>query len=113
MNDPKLPQTQRKRRNLLILEFGSLAVLLLSMGWFSQQSPTTGPVSSAWLLVPAIASLGVFLSFIGLMYLRWVVSATQERRTRHKIIFGLLTLTLLSVWLYGIANTWLSLTAAN
>ncbi|MDC0661298.1 hypothetical protein N6L25_01935 [Marinobacter sp. SS21] len=67
------------------------------------------PVSPGWLLVPALASLGVFASFIGLMYLRWVVAASAERQLRHKIIFGLLALTLLGVWGYGIVRTWLSL----
>lgn len=100
----------RKRKPLLITEFSCLAVLLASMGWFSSRSGTGEPLSPAWLLLPAVASLGVFLSFIGLMYLRWVASVSNERRTRHRIIFALLAVTLLGVWVYGIANTWLSLT---
>ena len=107
------PRPDKRRKSLLILEFSSLAVLLVSMGWFSNLSSAGNPVHPAWLLVPAAASLGVFLSFIGLMYLRWVASVSDDRRTRHWIIFALLTLTLLGVWVYGIANTWLSLTASQ
>ena len=103
----------RLRKPLLIVEFSSLAILLASMAWFGNQSTVENPVSAAWLLVPAVASLGVFLSFIGLMYLRWVVSAGNEGNTRHKLIFILLALSLLGVWVYSIANTWLSLTATN
>ncbi len=101
------------RKPLLITEFSSLAILLISMAWFSNRSDSGEALSLAWLLVPAIASLGVFLSFIGLMYLRWVATANEQRRGRHKIIFVLLTMTLLGVWIYGIANTWLSLTASQ
>lgn len=107
------PRPDKRRKSLLILEFSSLAVLLVSMGWFSNLSSAGNPVHPAWLLVPAAASLGVFLSFISLMYLRWVASVSDDRRTRHRIIFALLTLTLLGVWVYGIANTWLSLTASQ
>ncbi|KXO06784.1 hypothetical protein [Marinobacter excellens] len=103
----------RLRKPLLIVEFSSLAILLASMAWFGNQSTVENPVSAAWLLVPAVASLGVFLSFIGLMYLRWVASANNEDNTRHKLIFLLLALSLLGVWVYSIANTWLSLTATN
>lgn len=101
------------RKNLLITEFSSLAILLISMAWFSNRAGSGEALSAAWLLIPAAASLGVFLSFIGLMYLRWVVTASEHRRTRHRIIFILLAITLLGVWIYGIANTWLSLTASQ
>lgn len=97
------------RKPLLIIEFSSLAILLISMAWFGSRADSGGALSAVWLLIPAAASLGVFASFIGLMYLRWVVAATDQRRGRHKIIFGLLTLTLLGVWVYAIGNTWLSL----
>ncbi|MBY6032957.1 hypothetical protein KUV59_07245 [Marinobacter daepoensis] len=103
----------KRRKTLLILEFSSLAVLLASMAWFSNQATEADPLSAAWLLIPAIASLGVFLSFIGLMYLRWVASASDQRRNRHRVIFALLTLTLLGVWIYGIANTWISLSTGQ
>ncbi|BEH13142.1 MULTISPECIES: hypothetical protein [Marinobacter] len=103
----------RLRKPLLIVEFSSLAILLVSMAWFGNQSTAETPVSAAWLLVPAVASLGVFLSFIGLMYLRWVASASDDRNSRHKLIFLLLALSLLGIWVYSIANTWLSLTATN
>lgn len=102
---------QRWRKPLLILEFSALAVLLTSMGWFSSQAQGGEPLSPAWLLLPAVASLAVFISFIGLMYLRWVVAAAAERRVRHKIVFSLLVITLLGVWAFGIANTWVSLSS--
>lgn len=108
--EPTSPHPLRKP--LLIAEFIALAVLLASMGWFSSQGDDGQPLNPAWLLIPAIASLGVFLSFIGLMYLRWVASADSGNRFRHKIIFSLLTVTLIGVWIYGIANTWFSLTAS-
>lgn len=101
------------RKHLLIIEFSSLAILLISMAWFSSRAGSGEALSAAWLLIPAVASLGIFLSFIGLMYLRWVATADEQRRTRHKIIFTLLTITLLGVWIYSIANTWLSLTASQ
>lgn len=103
---------QRWRKPLLILEFSALAILLTSMGWFSSQAAGAEPLNPAWLLVPAVASLAVFISFIGLMYLRWVVAVSAERQVRHKIVFSLLVLTLLGVWAFGIANTWTSLSAS-
>lgn len=102
---------QQWRKPLLIVEFSALAVLLISMGFFSGQSRESDPLNPAWLLLPAAASLAVFISFIGLMYLRWIVAATAERQFRHKIVFSLLVITLLGVWAFGIANTWVSLSA--
>ncbi|MDI9246464.1 hypothetical protein [Marinobacter sp. CHS3-4] len=109
---PETNPVQRWRKPLLILEFSALAVLLISMGWFSSRTDTGEPLNPAWLLIPAAASLAVFISFIGLMYLRWVVAAAAERRVRHKIVFSLLVITLLGVWAFGIANTWMSLSSA-
>lgn len=109
---PDQSSPQRWRKPLLILEFSALAILLSSMGWFSSQAESGEPLNPAWLLVPAVASLAVFISFIGLMYLRWVVAAAAERRVRHKIVFSLLVMTLLGVWAFGIANTWTSLSAS-
>lgn len=100
------------RKLLLMTEFSSLAVLLASMAWVGNRQEAGEPMDTAWLLIPAIASLGVFLSFIGLMYLRWVAAAAPDRQTRHRIVFALLTLTLLGVWAYAITNTWLSLNAS-
>ena len=113
MNQQQQTTPDKRRKTLLILEFSSLAVLLISMAWFSNQSSDGTPLSAGCLLIPAFASLGVFLSFIGLMYLRWVASANDQRRPRHRTIFALLTLTLLGVWIYGIANTWISLSTAQ
>lgn len=109
---PEQSPIQRWRKPLLIIEFSALAVLLASMGWFSSQASGTDPLSPAWLLIPAVASLAVFISFIGLMYLRWVVAAAAERQLLHKVVFALLVITLLGVWAFGIANTWTSLSAA-
>jgi hypothetical protein len=97
---------------LLITEFTAVAILLVSMGWFSSRAEDGTALSPVWLLIPAAASLAVFISFIGLMYLRWVVAAAAERKPRHKIVFSLLVLTLLGVWAYGVANTWISLSNA-
>jgi hypothetical protein len=107
--EPTSPHPLRKP--LLITELTALAALLASMGWFSSQASDGQTISAAWLLIPAFASLGVFLSFIGLMYLRWVASAETGNRFRHKLIFLILAVTLIGVWIYGIANTWFSLTA--
>jgi hypothetical protein len=109
---PDQTPSQNWRKPLLILEFSALAILLGSMAWFSGRAEDGEPLNPAWLLIPALASLAVFISFIGLMYLRWVVAATAERQTRHKIVFSLLVLTLLGVWAFGIANTWVSLSNA-
>lgn len=99
------------RKPLLILEFAALALLLISMAWFSGRAEEGAPLSPGWLLIPALASLAVFCSFIGLMYLRWVAAAQADQKTRHKIVFSLLAVTLIGVWLYGIINTWISLNA--
>lgn len=112
MTDPTQLRSHPWRKPLLITEFAALAILLVSMGWFSSRSEDGAMLSPAWLLIPAAASLTVFISFIGLMYLRWVVAAAAERQTRHKIVFSLLVLTLLGVWAFGIANTWVSLSNA-
>lgn len=103
--------SHRLRKPLLIIEFTALAILLGSMTWFGYSTPPGEVLAPAWLLIPAMASLLVFTSFIGLMYLRWVVTAGAERQNRHKLIFALLALTMSSVWLYGVANTWISLNA--
>jgi hypothetical protein len=113
MTETPTGSTHPLRKRLLILEFSCLGLLLVSMAWIGNQSDSESPLNPAWLLVPAAASLGVFMSFIGLMYLRWVAAASEARRRRHIIVFSLLTVTLLGVWVYGIANTWLSLTAAG
>ncbi|MGO3295735.1 MAG: hypothetical protein ACTILN_08695 [Marinobacter sp.] len=111
MNNPEKSSPHPLRKALLIVEFSALAVLLASMGWFSSQAEPDHSINPAWLLIPAAASLGVFISFIGLMYLRWVVAVSAANQLRHKIVFSLLAITLISVWVYGIASTWLSLNA--
>ncbi len=110
-----MPDTNpnRLRKPLLIVEFSSLAVLLVSMIWFSRQADAGMSLNAAWLILPAVASLGVFLSFIGLMYLRWVGSANAPHNLRHKLVFSLLAVTLLGIWVYSIVHTWLSITATS
>lgn len=99
----------RWRKPLLITEFSALAILVGSMVILSRVAEGGNAISQGWLLVPAVASLAVFLSFLGLMYLRWVSEAGGQGQLRHKITFGLLTLTLLGIWAFGIARTWLSM----
>ena len=107
MSQPDPSPSHPLRKPLLLAEFSALAVLLGSMAWFSRHSEAG--LNPAWLLLPAAASLVVFLSFIGLMYLRWVAAAEASDRRLHKTLFFLLALTLIGVWVYGIANTWLSI----
>lgn len=96
---------------LLIAEFSALAVLLGSMFIFSNLARDGSTFNTAWLLIPAVASLVVFISFIGLMYLRWVNASEAGSRIKHKVVFALLTLTLLGIWAFSIAQTWSSITA--
>ncbi|MFC4260662.1 hypothetical protein ACFOZ5_16725 [Marinobacter lacisalsi] len=97
------------RKPLLVTEFVSLAVLVGSMALLGRQGRDTDPVQPFWLLIPAVASLAVFLSFLGLMYIRWVAAAGGTAAGRQKFLFSLLALTLLGVWAYAIAQTWQSL----
>lgn len=97
------------RKPLLITEFSALAVLVGAMALLGRQGSEADPVQPFWLLIPAAASLVVFLSFLGLMYLRWVASAAGKAGQRQKALFSLLALTLLGVWAYAIAQTWQSL----
>ncbi|TBW58183.1 hypothetical protein EZI54_04840 [Marinobacter halodurans] len=103
------PKAHPWRRPLIAIEFSALAVLLGSMLLMGRLAGPDGQVNPLWLLVPALSSLAVFLSFIGLMYLRWVANVEQTAAVKHKIVFGLLTVTLLGVWAYAITRTWLSL----
>lgn len=104
-------ETHRWRRPLLIAEFSALAILVGSMLILGRQETGQAPVSPAWLLVPAAASLVVFLSFLGLMYLRWVAVAAAHQNSRHKMVFAMLALTLLAVWAFAIAQTWNGISA--
>jgi hypothetical protein len=81
------------------------------MAWISsrEQSGQAITASAGWLLIPALASLGVFASFTGLMYLRWIASAESGHTVRNRLVFALLALTLLAVWVYAVASTWVSL----
>lgn len=101
------------RAPLLIAEFSALAILLGSMFIFSSLARDGSTFSTGWLLVPAIASLVVFISFIGLMYLRWVATSETGSGSKHKVVFALLTLTLLGIWAFSIVQTWSSITATS
>ncbi|WP_152208496.1 hypothetical protein [Marinobacter changyiensis] len=96
---------------LLIAEFFALAILLGSMFIFSGLARDGATFDTGWLLIPAVASLVVFVSFIGLMYLRWVAASEAGSGTRQKVVFALLTLTLLGIWAFSIVQTWSSITA--
>lgn len=101
------------RKLLLIGEFSALVILLGSMFIFSSLVRDGSTFNSGWLLIPAVASLVVFISFIGLMYLRWVAASEAGTGTKHKVVFALLTLTLLGIWAFSIARTWSSITATS
>lgn len=100
------------KRRLLLVEVLSLLILvasllLLGQGAAGPESP--GPI---WLLLPALASLTTFLSFLGLMYLRWVQSAASGTRKQvQNVLFAVMALTLLGIWALAIAQTWHSLNA--
>ena len=100
----------RWRKPLLILEFSSLAVLLGSMAYFRHHHSATNPMDPAWLLVPAAASLLLFLSFLGLMYQRWIAAATDApRQGLQRFLLVILTVTLLALWAFAIGKTWQSI----
>ncbi|WP_111493754.1 MULTISPECIES: hypothetical protein [Marinobacter] len=105
----QFPKAHPWRRPLLITEFTALAILVGSMMLLGRMAGPDGQLNPMWLLIPALSSLAVFLSFIGLMYLRWVANVEAESAFKHKLIFGLLAVTLLGVWAYSIAQTWQSL----
>lgn len=105
----RFPKAHPWRRPLIAIEFSALAVLLGSMLMLGRLAGPDGQINPLWLLIPAISSLTVFLSFIGLMYLRWVANVEETAQVKHKLVFGILTLTLLGVWAYSIAQTWRSL----
>lgn len=109
MTDKPSQNTHPWRKPLLLAEFTALAILVGSMALLGQQEGERGVIQASWLLIPGVASLMVFLSFLGLMYIRWVASAGGEAGGRQKLLFSLLALTLLGVWAYAIAQTWQSL----
>lgn len=100
------------RRPLLITEFSALALLIGSMVLLSRMGSESQPISPAWLMIPATASLIVFLSFLGLMYQRWFAAAGNAARSRrHQWLFGILAVVLVSFWGYAVLETWRSLAA--
>lgn len=111
MTEKPSQDTHPWRKPLLLAEFAALAVLIGSMAMLGNHNTGDAPIQPLWLLIPAVASLAVFLSFLGLMYIRWVASTAAPSGGRQKILFALLALTLLGVWAYAIAQTWQSLPA--
>ncbi len=97
------------RRPLLVAEFTALAVLVGSMAVLGRQGTEATPAHPGWLLIPALASLVLFLSFLGLMYIRWIAAAGPGQNRRQQVLFSLLALTLLGTWAFAIAQTWQSL----
>lgn len=97
------------RKPLLVAEFTALAILVGSMAVLGRQGSESAPVAPGWLLIPALASLVVFLSFLGLMYIRWIAAAGPQQGKRQRLLFALLALTLLGTWAFAITQTWQSL----
>lgn len=109
MTDRPSQESHPWRKPLLVTEMLALIVLIGSMALLGRQGSEGDPVHAAWLLLPAVASLVVFLCFLGLMYLRWIASAGGSAGVRQKLLFSLLALTLLGLWAYAISQTWHSL----
>lgn len=109
MTDRPSQETHPWSKPLIVIEMLALVVLIGSMALLGRQGPEGDPVHAAWLLLPAAASLVVFLCFLGLMYLRWIASAGGTTGRRQKLLFSLLALTLLGLWAYAITQTWHSL----
>ena len=102
------------KRTLAVAEAASLLILITSLIILGHGAPDQQPANPYWLLVPALASLTTFLSFLGLMYLRWAASDfTGSRQRIHQLLFAILALTLLSVWAFAISQTWHSLNDAK
>tara|TARA_R100000322_G_scaffold138102_2_gene93931 strand:+ start:375 stop:785 length:411 start_codon:yes stop_codon:yes gene_type:complete len=101
---------QQWKLRLVVLEVISLLTLIASLFVLRGSAAENGAPTLLWLLLPAGASLTMFLSFLGLMYLRWVASAGSGNRKRvHTILFGLMTITLLSIWALAMVQTWQSM----
>lgn len=101
------------KRRLLVIEVMSLLILIASVYVVGQDTLGQGPVSPYWLLLPAAASLAMFLSFLGLMYLRWIRSAAAGARQQvHRALFAVMALALLAIWALAILQTWQSLNSA-
>lgn len=113
MSDPENTPESRWRRRLLITEFSALALLVGAMLILPRLGSEQDPVAPAWLVIPGLASLVVFLCFLALMYLRWVAAAAPERTNRLRWLFGLLALILVSFWGYAMVETWQSLQAPH
>lgn len=98
------------KRRLLVTEVISLLILIASLYILRQDTLGQEPVSRYWLILPAVASLAMFISFLGLMYLRWIRSAAAGSRQRiQQVLFAMMALTLLGIWALAIFQTWQNL----
>ena len=97
----------RWRKRLLITEFLALGALLVAM-YALQHFHSTNPASTwIWLLVLALASLLLFVSFLGLTYLGWFSGEGSSPAGKvRRILFALLAVALLGVWVYAVRQTW-------
>lgn len=101
-------QNKRLYRNFLILEFSSLAVLLISLLWLGQMSQAGEPLNLGHRLLPVIASGLTLAGFLGCMYVRWLRAAeaiTQPRRALF-VFFWVFALSLFAIWLMA-ASQWM------
>ncbi|MFE8071177.1 hypothetical protein QQM79_08965 [Marinobacteraceae bacterium S3BR75-40.1] len=99
----------RWRPALLITEFSALVVLVGTLYWLGQRQQAGESLNALMLLVPAVASLLVFLSFLGLMYLRWLANAGGDARGKiYRLIFAFLAFVLLGIWALAVSRTYQS-----
>lgn len=107
-------KASRWRPWLLGTEFAALLVMLGSMYLLGHRSPEAPGLNPAWLLVPALSSLVLFVSFLCLTYIRWFLDTPVSggRRTR-KGIFVLLVVTLIGLWIFAMHQTWQGLQQAG
>lgn len=109
--NPQLPApVKRWRTRLLITEFGALAILIGTLKWFATRQQQGLGLEPVWLLLPAVASLILFLSFLGLMYLRWAAAMhSQVAPAWRRTLFGVFAVMLLMIWAFAMLQTWQSM----
>lgn len=91
----------------LIVEFSALIVLVASMAWIGQLKQAGEPLATWQIALPVIASFFVLAGFLSNMYFRWIDSAGGKSNTtvRNRVFFGLLALSLFSVWCIAVVKT--------
>lgn len=100
-------QTHRWRLTLLAIEFVSLIVLLISIYGLKHYRMDHPHMSVAWLVIPGVASLTLFLSFINMTYLRLVSGAlTSGAKTARKLAFIVAALVLIGIWIVAMQRIW-------